>query len=55
MNVRFAEAARHELNDAALWLELQEAGLGERFLLEVAQAAEPTPVTFGIQLWLLTT
>ena len=38
MNVRFAEAARHELNDAALWLELQEAGLGERFLLEVAQA-----------------
>ncbi len=40
MNLRFAEAARRELNDAALWLELQEAGLGERFLLEVAQARQ---------------
>jgi plasmid stabilization system protein ParE len=38
VRVRFAEAARRELNDSALWLELQEAGLGERFLLEVAQA-----------------
>lgn len=26
------------MNEAALWLELQEAGLGERFLEEVAQA-----------------
>lgn len=38
MRLRFAAAARRELNEAALWLELQEAGLGERFLLEVAQA-----------------
>ena len=38
MKLRFAESARRELNEAALWLELQEAGLGERFLLEVAQA-----------------
>ena len=38
MNLRFAEAARRELNEAAIWLELQESGLGERFLREVAQA-----------------
>ena len=38
MKLRFAAAARRELNEAAIWLELQEAGLGERFLLEVAQA-----------------
>jgi toxin ParE1/3/4 len=38
MKLRFAAAARRELNDAAIWLELQETGLGERFLLEVAQA-----------------
>lgn len=40
MNLRFAAAARRELNEAAIWLELQEAGLGERFLLEVAQARQ---------------
>ncbi len=38
MKLRFLAAARRELNEAALWLELQEPGLGERFLLEVAQA-----------------
>lgn len=38
MKLRFAAAARRELNEAAIWLELQETGLGERFLLEVAQA-----------------
>lgn len=38
MKFRFAAAARRELNEAAIWLELQETGLGERFLLEVAQA-----------------
>lgn len=38
MRLRFAAAARRELNEAALWLELQESGLGGRFLLEVAQA-----------------
>lgn len=38
MKVRFAAAARRELNEAAIWLEFQESGLGERFLLEVAQA-----------------
>ncbi len=38
MKFRFAAAARQELNEAAIWLELQETGLGERFLLEVAQA-----------------
>lgn len=37
MKLRFSAAARRELNEAALWLELQEAGLGERFLEEVAQ------------------
>ncbi len=37
MKLRFAAAAQRELNDAALWLELQESGLGERFLLEIAQ------------------
>jgi len=40
MNLRFAAAARRELNEAALWLEMQEPGLGERFLLEVAQARQ---------------
>lgn len=38
MKLRFAAAAQRELNDAAIWLELQESGLGERFLLEIAQA-----------------
>lgn len=38
MKLRFAAAARQELNEAAIWLELQEPGLGERFLKEVAQA-----------------
>lgn len=38
MKLRFAAAARRELNEAAIWLELQEPGLGERFLKEVAQA-----------------
>ena len=42
MNLRFAEAERRELNEAAIWLELQEAGLGERFLLEVTQARRMT-------------
>ena len=37
MKLRFAAAARRELNEAAIWLELQEPGLGERFLKEVAQ------------------
>jgi len=40
MKLRFAAAAQRELNDAAVWLELQEAGLGERFLLEIAQARQ---------------
>jgi|LauGreDrversion4_2_1035121.scaffolds.fasta_scaffold1236145_1 toxin ParE2 len=40
MKLRFAAAAQRELNEAALWLELQEAGLGERFLLEIAQARQ---------------
>jgi hypothetical protein len=37
MKLRFAAAAQRELNGAAIWLELQEEGLGERFLLEIAQ------------------
>ncbi len=40
MMVRFAEAARRELDEAAIWLEQQEAGLGERFLSEVAEARQ---------------
>jgi hypothetical protein len=36
MKLRFSAAARRELNDAALWLELEEPGLGVRFLEEVA-------------------
>lgn len=40
MKLRFSAAARRELNEAALWLELQEAGLGERFLEEVAQVRQ---------------
>ena len=38
MKLRFSAAARRDLNEAALWLELQQPGLGERFLEEVAQA-----------------
>ena len=38
MKLRFSAAARRDLNEAALWLELQQPGLGERFLKEVAQA-----------------
>jgi hypothetical protein len=40
MKLRFAATARRELNEAAIWLELQETGLGERFLLEVVQARQ---------------
>lgn len=38
MKLYFAAAARRELFEAAIWLESQELGLGERFLKEVAQA-----------------
>lgn len=38
MKLRFSAAGRRELNEAAIWLELQESGLGQRFLEEVAQA-----------------
>jgi plasmid stabilization system protein ParE len=40
MKFRFAEAARRELNEAAAWLEEQEAGLGMRFLAEISEARQ---------------
>lgn len=40
MKLRFTAAARRELNEAAIWLELQERGLGVRFLEEVAQTRQ---------------
>ena len=40
MKLRFSTAARREVNEAAIWLEMQERGLGERFLQEVAQARQ---------------
>jgi toxin ParE1/3/4 len=32
MRIRFADAARHELRKAVIYLEAEEAGLGMRFL-----------------------
>jgi plasmid stabilization system protein ParE len=38
MKLRFADAARSELQEAALYLEAEEAGLGMRFLDAVSAA-----------------
>ena len=40
MKLRFSAAARRELNEAAIWLEMQEVGLGERFLEEIVQVRQ---------------
>lgn len=35
MNIRFLEPARNELDDAFNWYEMEQSGLGRRFLAEV--------------------
>lgn len=38
MNVRFLEPARSELDDAFEWYEMEQRGLGRRFLGEIQTA-----------------
>jgi len=38
MNIRFLEPARYELDDAFDWYEMEQSGLGQRFLAEVRSA-----------------
>lgn len=35
MNIRFLEPARNELDDAYAWYEMEQSGLGRRFLAEI--------------------
>jgi plasmid stabilization system protein ParE len=35
MNIRFLEPARNELDDAVDWYEMEQSGLGQRFLAEI--------------------
>ena len=35
MNIRFLEPARNELDDAFNWYEMEQSGLGRRFLAEI--------------------
>lgn len=35
MNIRFLEPARNELDEAFNWYEMEQSGLGRRFLVEV--------------------
>ena len=38
MNIRFLEPARNELDDAFDWYEMEQSGLGRRFLAEIQSA-----------------
>jgi hypothetical protein len=38
MNIRFLEPARSELDDAFDWYEMEQSGLGRRFLAEIQSA-----------------
>ncbi len=40
MNIRFLEPARSELDDAFDWYEMEQSGLGRRFLAEIQSALE---------------
>ncbi len=51
--IRFAEAAHQELNDACDWFERQQSGLGERFKNDVRESAlliAKSPLLFPIEL-----
>jgi len=53
MQIRFAEVARDELNDACDWFEHQQPGLGERFRNKVKVAAlliAKSPLLFPLEL-----
>ena len=38
MNIRFIELAQNELDDAFDWYEMEQSGLGRRFLAEIQSA-----------------
>ena len=38
MNIRFLEPAQNELDDAFDWYEMEQSGLGRRFLAEIQSA-----------------
>jgi plasmid stabilization system protein ParE len=53
MRIRFAEAAKDELNDACDWYERQQSGLGARFRSDVREAAlliAKSPLLFPVEL-----
>jgi len=53
MRIRFAEAAKDELNDACDWYERQQSGLGLRFRGDVREAAlriAGAPLLFPVEL-----
>lgn len=53
MQIRLAEAARNELDDACAWFERQQPGLGMRFRNDVRKAAlqiARTPLLFPVEL-----
>ncbi len=53
MRIRFAEAAKGELNDARDWYERQQSGLGVRFRNDVREAAlriAGSPLLFPVEL-----
>ena len=52
MRIRFAEAAKDELNDAIAWYERQQSGLGARFKSDVRDAAlfiAKSPLLFPVE------
>ncbi|MFA6121237.1 MAG: type II toxin-antitoxin system RelE/ParE family toxin [Sideroxydans sp.] len=53
MQIRFAQAANDELNDACDWFNQQQVGLGERFRHDVREAAlliAKAPLLFPVEL-----
>lgn len=53
MRIRFAEAAKDELNDACDWYERQQSGLGARFRSDVREASlliAKSPLLFPVEL-----
>lgn len=53
MQIRFAESANDELNDACDWFDRQQSGLGTRFRSDVHEAAlriAGSPLLFPIEM-----
>ena len=53
MNIRFLEPAQNELDDAFDWYEMEQSGLGHRFLTEIQSALKRITVFLTAALLLL--